>query len=435
MLEMSFSVVQILQMRSRLLIGLLGFPLFTSISFGEWSQFRGPSGDGISDAKNLPITWGAGKNVKWKTAIPGRAWSSPVIFKNQIWMTTASENGSQLSFVCVDRDTGKILHNEKIFDVEAPQFAHRFNTYGSPTPVIESGRLYASWGSPGVACIDTETAKVIWERRDFICNHYRGAGSSVCIFENLLIHNFDGSDHQFVVALDKRTGKTVWRTERSVDFKDLRPDGKPESDGDWRKAFSTPRVFKIDGKPILISHGSKALYAYDPFTGKEIWRVEDTKTHSSSTTPIFGHGLIFFCSGNGRGEVLAIRPGGQGVLNESNIVWRVSRNVPTRPSLLLVDELLFMIDDGGIAVCLESKTGKEIWRERIGGNFSASPLYAEGHVYFFNEEGKATVIEAARNFKVLSENNLGDGFMASAAVDEKALYLRSRTELFRIEND
>ncbi len=435
MLGISRGLRKILRMRSKLLIVLPGLTLLASISFGEWPQFRGPNGNGISDAKNLPITWGAGKNVKWKAAIPGRAWSSPVILKNQIWMTTATENGSQLSVVCVDRETGKILHNEKIFDVEAPQFAHRFNTYGSPTPVIEEGRLYVSWGSPGIACIDTETAKVIWVRRDFICNHYRGAGSSVCIFENLLIHNFDGSDHQFVAALDKRTGKTVWRTERSVDFKDLRPDGKPESDGDWRKAFSTPRVFKIDGKPILISQGSKALYAYDPFTGKEIWRVEDTKTHSASTTPVFGHGLIFLCSGNGRGEVLALRPNGKGVVNESNIVWRMSRNVPTRPSPLLVEDLLFLIDDGGIATCLEAKTGKEIWRERISGNFSASPLYAEGHIYFFNEEGKSTVIEAARQFKVIAESELGDGFMASAAIEGKALFLRSRTELFRIENE
>ncbi len=422
-------------MRSKFFLGLAGLPLLTSISFAEWPQFRGPGGDGISEARNLPITWSAGKNVKWKSAIPGRAWSSPVILKNQIWMTSASENGSQLSVVCVDRETGKIVHNEKIFDVEAPQFAHRFNTYGSPTPVIEAGRLYVSWGSPGVACIDAGTAKVIWARRDFVCNHYRGAGSSVCIFGNLLIHHFDGSDHQFVVALDKQTGKTVWRTERSVDYKDAGPDGKPEREGDWRKAFSTPRVFKIDGKPILISQGSKAAYAYDPLTGKEIWRVEDTKTYSASTTPVFGNGLIYLCSGNGHGEVVAIRPGGQGILNESNIVWKVSRNVPTRPSLLLVEELLFMIDDGGIATCMEAKTGKEIWRERIGGNFSASPLYAEGRVYFFNEEGKATVINAAREFKIVSENQLGDGFMASAAVDGKALYLRSRTELFRIENE
>ena len=158
--------------------------------------------------------------------------------------------------------------------------------------MIEKGRLYASWGSPGLACIDTKTGRVLWERRDFICNHFRGAGSSVLIFENLLIHNFDGSDHQFVVALDKRTGKTIWRTERSVDFKDLGPDGKPDQGGDWRKAFSTPRVFQVDGKPLLVSCGSKAAYAYDPKSGKELWRVEELVNYSTSTTPIFGNGLV-----------------------------------------------------------------------------------------------------------------------------------------------
>ena len=413
--------------------GVVGLSLIALTCFGDWPQFRGPEGNGISDAKGLPLTWSEEENVKWKTAIPGRAWSSPVILGREIWMTTANPKGTELSVVCVDKETGKTLHDRKIFDVEAPQFAHAFNTYASPTPVIEPGRLYVSWGSPGVACLDTKTAKVIWERRDFVCNHFRGAGSSVTIFKNLLIHNFDGSDFQYVVALDKDTGKTVWRTERSVDFKDLKPDGKVDADGDWRKAFSTPRIFEFEGKPFLFSQGSKAYYAYDPFTGKELWRAEEHKTHTTATTPIFGHGLIFCTTGNGRGEVWAIRPGGKGVVDDSQIAWKVTRNVPARPSLLLVDDLIYMVDDGGIASCLEAKTGAEVWRERIGGNHSSAPLFAEGHVYFFNEEGSATVVEAGRECKVLAKNKLEDGFMAAAAVDGKALYLRSKTHLYRVE--
>ncbi|MEO6035687.1 MAG: PQQ-binding-like beta-propeller repeat protein, partial [Verrucomicrobiota bacterium] len=401
---------------------------------GDWPQFRGPTGQGLSDAKGLPTTWSDEKNVKWKTPISGRAWSSPVILGGEIWMTTANPKGTELSVVCVNEESGKIMREEMLFTVEAPQFAHAFNSYASPTPVIEPGRLYASWGSPAVACIDTRSGKVIWERRDFVCNHFRGAGSSVTIYKNMLLHNFDGSDFQFVVALDKNTGKTLWRTERSVDFKDLKEDGKPDANGDWRKSFSTPRVFEIDGKPLLFSQGSKAYYAYDPFTGKELWRAEEHKTHTTATTPVFGQGLIFCCTGNGKGEVWAIRPGGTGVVTDSHVVWKVARNVPARPSLLLVEDLIFMVDDGGVASCLEAKTGKEIWRERIGGNFSSAPLYAEGHVYFFNEEGEATVIEAGREFKVLGKNKMGDGFMATAAVDGKALYLRSRTRLYRVEN-
>lgn len=420
-------------MHVKIRAGVMLLSLLTSVCLADWPQFRGPTGQGLSDATGLPLTWSEDQNVKWKTPIPGRGWSSPVILGGEIWMTTANPKGTELSVVCVDQESGKIIHNEKLFDVEAPQFAHAFNSYASPTPALEPGRLYASWGSPAVACIDTKTAKVIWERRDFICNHFRGAGSSVTIYKNMLLHHFDGSDFQFVVALDKTTGKTIWRTERSVDFKDLKPDGKPDADGDWRKAFSTPRVFEIDGKPLLFSQGSKAYYGYDPFTGKELWRAEEHKTHTTATTPVFGHGLIFCCTGNGKGEVWAIRPGGKGVVDDSQIAWKVTRNVPARPSLLLVDELIFMVDDGGVASCLEAKTGKEVWRERVGGNYSAAPLYAEGRVYFFNEEGKTTVIAAGREFKPHATNQLGDGFMASAAVDGKALFLRTKTALYRVE--
>ncbi|MEO7299605.1 MAG: PQQ-binding-like beta-propeller repeat protein [Verrucomicrobiota bacterium] len=413
-------------------ITVLSLNCFTFAALAEWPQFRGPTGSGISGATGFPVTWSETQNVKWKTAIPGRGWSSPVIFGNEIWMTTANPKGTELSVVCVERESGKIIHDRKIFDVEAPQFVHEFNSYASPTPVIEAGRLYASWGSPGIACIDTKTAKVLWERRDFICNHYRGAGSSVTIFENLLIHHFDGSDFQFVVALDKITGKTVWRTERSVDFKDLMPDGKPDHEGDWRKAFSTPRIFQVDGNPLLLSQGSKAFYGYEPRTGKELWRVESSTTHTTSTTPVSDGRLIYLCTGNAKGEVWAVRPGGSGVVSDTHIVWKYSR-APMRPSLLLANDLIFMVDDGGVATCIESKTGKELWRERVGGNYSASPLFAEGRIYFFSEEGKATVIEAGREWKPIATNQLGDGFMASAAVDGKALILRTKTGLYRVE--
>ena len=419
-------------MSPKLLTSLFAFGFVTTTCLANWPQFRGPNGDGISTAKGLPLTWNENKNVKWKTALPGRAWSSPVILGKEIWLTTANPKGTELGVLCVNRETGKIIHDQKIFDVEAPQYAIDFNTYASPSPVLEKGRLYASWGAAGVACIDTKTAKAFWTRRDFICNHYRGPGSSVSTFGNSVLLNFDGSDHQFVVALDKQTGKTIWRTERSVDFKDLGPDGKPDREGDWRKAYSTPRVFEINGKPFLFSQGSKAAYAYDPFTGKELWRVE-YEVHSSSTTPVFGGGLIFLCTGNPRGELWAVRPGGKGAVTGPAVLWKLARNVPTRPSLLLVDNLIFMVDDGGIASCIEAKTGKELWRERVGGNYSAAPLYSEGRVYFFSEEGKSTVVEAGRTFKILAQNEMGDGFMASAAVEGDALYLRSRTHLYRVE--
>jgi len=418
--------------------------LTTAHAADNWPHFRGPDGDGRSSAKGLPLTWSETNNVKWKTPIHGRAWSSPVVWGNQVWLTTATEDGKELFAVCVDRNSGKVIHDIKLFTVEKPQFAHKFNTHGSPTPVIEAGRVYITFGAPGTACLDTKSGKVLWERRDFECNHYRGAGSSPILHGDLLIMNFDGSDHQFIVALNKKTGKTAWLQKRSIDYKDLGPDGKPESEGDWRKAFSTPHLASVDGKTSLISQGAKAVYAYEPRTGKELWRVEERLNHSASSRPTSGNGLIYINTGWSNGQLLALRPGKPGEVLDANsteepkgalqVVWRSKRSVPKKPSLQLVDDLLFSIEDGGVASCLEAKTGKEVWRERVGGNYSASPLYAEGHLYFFSEEGKATVIEAGREFKKLAENTLADGFMASPAVTGKALILRTKTHLYRIEN-
>lgn len=400
----------------------------------NWPQFRGPSGDGHSDATGIPLTFGETEHVKWKTPIHGKSWSSPVIWGSQIWMTAASEDGKELSVICVDKETGKILQDKILFHIAEPQFAHKFNSYASPTPVIENGRVYVTFGSPGTACLDTKDGKVLWERRDFVCNHFRGAGSSPIVFENLLIMNFDGSDFQFVVALDKKTGKDVWRTQRSVDFQDLDPDGKPKGEGDYRKAFSTPNVVMHDGKPVLLDSGSKAHYGYDPRTGRELWRVEERDHYSASTRPIAGFGLAYFPTGLPKGHLYAVKLGGSGLLDASQIAWRESRNVPSKPSLLLDGELLYMVDDGGIVSCIEAKTGKGIWRERILGNYSASPLLVEGRIYFFSEHGEVVVLKPGKEFKVLAENKFDDGFMASPAVSGKALFLRSKTHLYRVEN-
>ena len=405
----------------------------TSQTSEGWPQFRGPDGMGTSPNRHLPLVWSESTNVRWKTAIHGRAWSSPVILDKQVWVTTATEDGRDLFAVALDLDTGRMLHDVTLFHVAQPQYAHPFNTYASPTPVIEPGRVYVTFGSPGTAAIDTRTAKVIWERRDLECNHFRGAGSSPIVFRDLLIMHFDGSDRQYIVALDKRTGKTVWRTDRSIDFKDLGPDGKPQADGDFRKAFATPHVVMAGGDPVLVSLGSKAAYGYDPLTGKELWKIEERSNFSSSTRPVAGLGLVFYPTGFNTGQLLAVRPDGRGDVTASHVVWRATKGVPQKPSLLLVDDRLFMIADGGVATCLEAKTGEVVWKARVGGSYSASPILAEGRIYLFSEEGKATVIDAGREFKVLAENQLDEGFMASPAIAGSALFLRTRTHLYRIE--
>lgn len=403
----------------------------------NWPCFRGPSGQGVSDAKNLPIEVGDKQNVKWKTPIHGKAWSSPVIWKDQVWLSSATADGKELSALCVDKATGKVLVDEVLFNVAEPQFCIPFNSYGSPTPCIEEGRVYITFGSAGTACLDTRDGKVIWERTDLKCNHFRGAGSSPLLWKNRLIMNFDGSDFQYIIALDTANGQTVWKTNRSIDFKDLDKNGKPRGDGDFRKAFSTPRLIDVDGKPNVVSVGSHAIYCYDALTGKELWRTEYRDGHSGSLTPVFGEGLVFATTGNGASEIWAIRPGGQGVVNDTNVVWRLKKKVPTRSSPVLVDGRLYMVSDAGIVSCVDAKTGKEIFSGRIASGhdagYSASPLAANGVVYFFNEAGHETAIAIGDQFKILAEGDLDSGVMGCPAVSGDSLYVRTRTSLYRFD--
>lgn len=421
-------------------IGSFGMSLCLSLAIacsaiGEehWTSYRGPTDQGHAATADLPVQWSEDKNVVWKTALPGKAWSSPVIWGDRIWVTEAPDSGVSLSAISLDKNSGKIVVKKRLRVVVAPQYCHPFNSYASPSPVIEEGRVYVSFGSPYSGCLDAKTGEVIWERKDFVCNHFRAAGSSPFLYKNLLILHFDGSDRQYVVAMDKNTGTTVWKTDRSVDFQDFDSEtGGPSREGDLRKAFSTPIITQVDGKPILISLGSMALYAYEPETGKELWRVDAIGSHSGTCRPVTGHGLIYSAMGM-KGELFAIRPDGRGVVTDSHVAWQHKRMVTKRPSILLVDDLLFMVNNDGVATCLEAKTGDEVWKERLGNNYSASPIYASGRVYFFDEKGKSTVIEAARQYKELAVNHLDEGFMASPAVSGNTLYLRTRTHLYRIE--
>ena len=423
-------------MRHLLLCVFVSLCLCSIRAGGEenWPQFRGPTGQGVSDAKGLPTTWSESKNVKWKTAIHGKSWSSPVIWDNQVWLTSATEDGRELYALCIDKQTGQIIRDLKLLDDPAanPIFK-KFNSYASPTPALEESRAYITFGATGTVCLDTASFKPIWERRDIKINHYRGAGSSPLIYNDLLIMDFDGSDAQFIIALNKNTGDTVWKTTRSLDYQDLGPDGMPKNEGDFRKAFSTCRIATVSGKPAVISIGSRASYAYVPETGKEIWRLEHRECHSAGATPVIGDGLIYITPGFGKGGILAIKPDGTGVLGSDHIAFRLTRNPPNKQSPLLAGDLIYYIDDSGIATCADAKTGKEVWHERLAPNFSAAPLYGDGKIYFSGDDGTTTVVAGGRQFKKLAENKLEDGFKASPAVSGKALYLRTLTHLYRIE--
>ncbi len=399
-----------------------------------WPSYRGPTDQGHSDAVGLPLKWSESENVVWKTPISGKAWSSPVVWKDRIWLTDALEDGTQLFGLCIDRQSGKILIRKSLQTLAAPQYCHPFNSYGSPSPVLEDGRVYLTFGSPWIGCLDSDSGNVVWQRTDLVCNHFRGPGSSPLLYRNLLIQHYDGSDRQYVVGLDKTTGKTVWQTHRSVDFQDADPEtGGPTRDGDYRKAFSTPVIAEVNGKAVLISLGSMALYAYEPETGKEIWRVEEPGCHSGSSRPVLGHGLVFVPMGTGR-QLWAVRPDGRGCVTDTHVVWKYVRAVPHRSSPILVGDHLFMVDDNGVAACVAAKTGEEVWRQRLGGNFSASPICAEGRIYFCDETGKVTIVAASPQFEILAVNELNDGFMASPAVSGKSLILRTKAALYRIEN-
>ena len=421
-------------------LSLLFCALTSTVTFAaeNWPQFRGPDGNGRSDAQGLPAELGEDKNVKWKTPTHGKAWSSPVVWGAQVWLTTATEDGKQLGVMCVDKESGKVVHDAKLFDMAEPQFCHKFNSYASPTPAIEEGRIYVSFGAPGIAALDTKTAKKLWERRDFVCNHFRGAGSSPILWNNLVILPFDGSDKQYIVALDKATGKTVWEVPRSIDFKDLQPDGKPEAEGDWRKGFATAHVTTWQGKPVLLSSGAKAHYAYDPATGKELFRFEERGAHSAASRPVVGHGIWYITPGFGQKQVIALKLGGSGEIAESAVAWREKKGAPNKPSVILDGDYLYMVDDTGIGSCVDAKTGALKWRERISGervagDYSASPVLADGKLYFCSENGNVVVVAASPEFKRLGEGKFSDGFMASPAISGKALFLRSKAALYRVE--
>ncbi|MDB5295967.1 MAG: Quinonprotein alcohol dehydrogenase, partial [Phycisphaerales bacterium] len=296
-----------------------------------------------------------------------------------------------------------------------------------------------TFGSPGTACLDAATGDTVWERTDFVCNHFRGAGSSPCVAGGRVYLNFDGSDFQYVAAMDAATGKTIWKTDRSVDYKDTDPKtNAPKADGDFRKGFSTARVVKINGADQLLSVGGKAAYGYDPATGKEIWRLDfaavGVDSHSPGTTPVVGPDLIYIPTGSGKSELLAVRPGGTGAVGADRVVWRVKKNVPKRPSPLLHDGLLYTVDDDAIAVCLDAATGAEVWKQRVNGkNFSASPVLADGRVYLFGENGVTTTLAAGREFKKLGEGEFPDGFMNGPAVADGAFFLRTKTTVYRVQ--
>jgi outer membrane protein assembly factor BamB len=408
----------------------------------DWPEFRGPTGDGHvappGDTRplGLPLHWSETNNVRWKTEIPFRGWSTPVVMNGQVWVTTATESGHDYFAIAVDAETGRILHNVKAFHTDNPEplgNGASMNGYATPSSVIEPGRVYVHFGSAGTACLDTATGRPIWKRNDLPCRHYRGPSSSLVTFDNLVILTMDGADLQYHVALDKATGQTVWKTDRSVNWNDEQVPGQMAKDGDLRKAHSTPLIVTVSGAPQMISAGAKAAYGYDPRTGRELWRVE-YPDWSVAPRPLFDGKLAFIVTGLTRKELWAVKPDGRGDVTDTGVAWKLKTRVGKYSSPILVDGLIYTAAEESFLTCLEAATGETIWTERIGGQYAASPIYADGRLYFFSQDGTTTVVKPGRQLEVLALNRLDDGFMASPAASGKALFVRTKTHLYRIES-
>lgn len=434
-----------------LILACAGSALLTGghVNAQAWPQFRGPSGDGhVSGA--VPVTWSDGENVTWKTDIPGRGHSSPVVAGGQVWLTTAiieelSEQEKQqrlakvadprgleiaqrvsLRALALDQQSGELLWDIELFAPENLEPIHHTNSYASPTPVIDQDKVFVHFGTYGSACIDTQSGEVLWRNSDLNVDHQNGPGSSPIFHDDLLITHYDGTDQQFIAALRTSDGTLAWRTERS---------GKMDPKPEMQKAYSTPTVVQSPRGHELISPAADWVYGYDPKTGQELWKAAYGELGFSTVPkPVVGHGMAYVCTSFMRSRLLAVRYGGSGDVTDTHIVWTSDTQIPKKPSLLLVGDELFVGNDTGIITCFEATTGKELWRERIGGNFSASPIFSNGLIYFFSEEGKTTVIRAARKFETVAVNQLGDGFTASPAAVDGALFLRSQSALFRIDS-
>ena len=425
----------------------------TNANAESWPQFRGANGDGKVAGQKVPIEFGESKNVTWKTTLPGRAWSSPVVADGVIWATTAIEvfpsdeereailtkqgvdkrkfkqlqvaKNIDLKLLKIDLKSGELLKTVDLTTVNAPDAIHTLNTYASPTPVIDGDHIYCHFGTYGTFCLDRSSVAKVWDRQ-LPLNHAVGPGSSPFIYGNMLVLIQDRMDRQYVTALNKSTGETIWEKDR------------PEMDaksGDQKKAYCTPLSIKDkQGREQLICMASQWMVAYEPKTGNEIWRVRHGKGFSVVPHPIYHDGVVYFATGFGSNELWAVSVDGSGDVSDTHVRWQVTKGVPAKSSPLIHDGLIYLIDDNGVAACIEAKSGDEVWKKRIGGKFSSSPLLVGDHIYMGSHEGVVTVLKPGTKGEVVATNNIEGQIMATPAVVDNAMILRTAEAIYRIES-
>ena len=408
---------------------LLALALLVSLGIshvhGEnWPEFRGPTGQGIVRDGALPTVWSDTKNVVWKQPIPGLGWSSPIVFDGKIYLTTAvpdeKSKDQSLRTLCLDAKTGNTIWDKEVFKQNgksAPKI-HNKNSHASPTPLTDGQRIYVHFGHDGTAALEF-TGKILWQQTTLRYRPVHGNGGMPVLVDDKLIFSCDGLDKQIVVALDKNSGKVLWQTKR-------------ESDAIKKFSFCTGLLITVKDQKQVVLPGAGAVCSYDPKTGKEIWRVNYGDGYSVVPRPVAGHGMVFLSSGFDTPKLYAIRTDGTGTVSETHVAWTLDKGAPLTPSPLLVGDELYVISDQGIASCLDAKTGKAHWQERVNGAYSASPLFADGKIYFQSEQGVGTVIKAGKTFEVISRNPMNEKTLASYAASDGALFLRTEKHLYRI---
>ena len=414
-----FNAINAAMQDRRFLLPVLCLTLVLALGAGpshsaDWPEFRGPTGQGQSTETGLPLQWSESENIAWKVAIPGQGWSSPVVEGGEIWLTTAQENGS-LQVLAIEAASGRVRQAIEVFRHPRLPSIHNKNSYASPTPILESDRVYVHFGTLGTAALSRD-GRILWTNQELRYEHRHGPGGSPALAGALLVISCDGTDRQYVVALDKNTGEIRWRKDRRV----------------GAMAYTTPLVIETEGREQVVSAGGNRAVSYDLKTGQALWWI-GYDGFSLITRPVFGHGLVYLTSGYNRAVLFAVRPDGRGDVSASHVAWRLDRGAPNTPSPLLVGDEIYVVSDRGIASCLDARSGKLHWRQRLSGSFSASPVYADGRIYFLNESGETSVVKPGTSFELLARNPLPGRTLASIAVAEGAIFLRTATHLYRIE--
>ncbi len=397
----------------------------------NWTHFRGSNLDGISGEADIPTTWNDSVNVIWKAGIKGKGWSSPVVYGDQVWLTTATNDGKQMFAICVNLKTGKEDFSIKLFEPGTTYTKHEINTYASPSPCIEKGFVYLHFGTYGTACVRTDDGSVAWTRTDLNCDHVQGPGSSPILYKNLLILHIEGVDVQYIVALNKTTGKTVWRKERLKEcFDKLEPIG--------RKAYITPVIINVNGKDLLISNGSAACFAYNPETGEEVWHVVQGED-STISSPFCENGIVFFYTGfvtskegEKYSELLAVDPSGNGDVTKTHVRWHFRSPILQLLTPLIKDGLIYTVDSNNNLFCIDARTGKTVYTKRLTAKYNSSPVYADGKIYFTSTNGETLIIKEGRTLEIISRNKLKGEVFATPAIAQKSIVVRAGTNIFCI---